>query len=231
MSDLHLEFHTEVPKLVRTAPVLILAGDIGFVHDIVFRDFIVYCSDTWESVVFVPGNHEFYARTHTYAQLDYEYDLFFGLFDNVVYLNNKFAVVNGVYVYGAVMWSPVDPWADAVPRKFVGLDVGAVSFEHLRGVERFMRQFATDRKLVVTHFPMTRQGTMDPKYEPQELLRTRYFANEWLKFLPDRAGTMFAHGHTHFKCDVMVDGARVVSNPWGYPVDQTGVCVEYVYRY
>lgn len=62
MSDLHLEFAGGPPRLTPAAPILVLAGDIGNPMQDSYRDFLGACARSWEHVVVVAGNHEFYNR-------------------------------------------------------------------------------------------------------------------------------------------------------------------------
>lgn len=62
MSDLHLEFGAGPPRLTPVAPILVLAGDISNPCQDVYRDFLADCARSWEHVVVVAGNHEFYNR-------------------------------------------------------------------------------------------------------------------------------------------------------------------------
>lgn len=62
VSDLHLEFGSEPPRLSPVAPILVLAGDIGNPFQESYRDFLADCARSWKHVVVVAGNHEFYNK-------------------------------------------------------------------------------------------------------------------------------------------------------------------------
>jgi predicted phosphodiesterase len=78
MSDLHLEFSPVFRPAQTDADVLILSGDI-LVVDYMFRseaspyyeraekfkDFLLYCVNNYEHVIYVMGNHE-----HYYSRFD-----------------------------------------------------------------------------------------------------------------------------------------------------------------
>ena len=220
VSDLHLEFHDMVPDIPRTAPYLILAGDIGQLHDVVFMDFVSYCSRTWDVVIFVPGNHEFYSTMNTYDELLQMYARFFRNFHNVHFLQDgAVARVEDTWIFGATMWPTVDPWRTRP--KIHGFQQSFASFDHFRALERFLRRQRTDKVVVVTHFPVTREGTSHPKYAEQSEAQKRYFANDWLKLLPEEyvRDVIFVSGHTHYSFDFVRKSARFVSNQWGYPED------------
>ena len=60
-SDIHTELSKKsYPEITPTTKYLILAGDIGKITTVNFKQFITYCSERWEKVLYVFGNHEFY---------------------------------------------------------------------------------------------------------------------------------------------------------------------------
>ncbi len=221
ISDLHLEFHDMVPDIPRVAPYLILAGDIGHLHDVIFADFIRHCSRTWEAVYFVPGNHEFYSSTSTYQELVNGYIRFFNTFHNVYFLQDgAIAHVDNVQLFGATMWPVVDPWKRRP--KIMGFHSTFASFDHFRALVRFLTtRNSSQPAIVVTHFPVTREFTSHPKYADQSDEQRRYFANNWLNLLPEALvrNVVFVSGHTHYSFDFVRKSARFISNQWGYPVD------------
>ncbi|MNW15034.1 hypothetical protein D3C71_2134120 [compost metagenome] len=53
---------------------------------------------------------------------------------------------------------------------------------------------------------------------PENLIAA--YANDWPELL-DKAD-LWVYGHTHVSADFLKNGCRVVSNPRGYPNQQTG---------
>jgi hypothetical protein len=210
-----------VPEIHRVAPYLILAGDIGHLHDIIFADFIKYCSRTWEAVYFVPGNHEFYSTTSTYQELLNGYIRFCRSFHNVYFLQDgAVGSVEDVQIFGATMWPVVDPWKKRP--KILGFQSTFASFDHFRALVRFLTtRNRSQPAIVVTHFPVTRELTSHPKYAAQSDIQRKYFANNWLNLLPEALvrDVVFVSGHTHYSFDFVRRSARFVSNQWGYPED------------
>lgn len=106
-SDIHLEFRNDVsgPALLKpVAPVLALAGDIGDPRRRDYRDFLAYCSRSWDAVFFVAGNHEFYAKrpvAQTLATLrDHA-----AAFHNVHFLERGRVDYDGVAFLGCTLWT------------------------------------------------------------------------------------------------------------------------------
>lgn len=66
-SDLHLEFGENSKwlkdnPLIPSADILVLAGDIGYLGDAIYRThpFWDWASQNYKQVIVVPGNHELY---------------------------------------------------------------------------------------------------------------------------------------------------------------------------
>lgn len=66
ISDIHLETHHNTSEsifkkiLKPSAPYLALCGDIGYPGTQLYEPFLKYCSDNFEHVFYIAGNHEFY---------------------------------------------------------------------------------------------------------------------------------------------------------------------------
>ena len=66
VSDIHLETHNNTSKeifksiLKPSAPYLALCGDIGYPGAQLYEPFLKYCSENFEHVFYIAGNHEFY---------------------------------------------------------------------------------------------------------------------------------------------------------------------------
>lgn len=66
VSDIHLETHYNTSKnifekiLKPSAPYLALCGDIGYPGTELYEPFLQYCSDNFEHIFYIAGNHEFY---------------------------------------------------------------------------------------------------------------------------------------------------------------------------
>lgn len=80
ISDIHLEWRYDQGAnfswLKPVAPILILAGDISIFGNgtkkyyTLFRKFLEYCSESFELIIYVPGNHEFYNEKQPALDID-----------------------------------------------------------------------------------------------------------------------------------------------------------------
>ncbi len=111
-SDLHLEFSDNFvgPALLRpAAPVLALAGDIGNPDRREYRDFLQYCSNHWDKVFVIAGNHEFYSMsahtTNTVACRLAQMQSIASAFPNVHFMHRDRVDYRGIAFLGCTLWT------------------------------------------------------------------------------------------------------------------------------
>jgi len=109
-SDVHLErgdiTKKDFPTIIQPCTeILALAGDIGDPFSTIFEEFIHYCSQRFQYVFFVSGNHEYYQ--HDIPSTDRCIDTLFGYYTNVIYLNNRTFTYKGVTFIGSTLWSEI----------------------------------------------------------------------------------------------------------------------------
>jgi hypothetical protein len=116
-SDLHLELgDTPFQHILKpVAPVLVLAGDVGRPDMENYRNLLRYCSDNWDDVFVVAGNHEFY-NTHPQSKWKWKTpDTLHKRLDlceavaakrpNVHFLNRRTVMRDGVAFMGCTLWT------------------------------------------------------------------------------------------------------------------------------
>lgn len=124
-SDLHLEFFPEgkatFEELLKpVAPILVLAGDIGYPGAQRTRDFIAWCSDRWQHVIWVFGNHEYYTlasrkkwqyltpeRLPTMDEREAATRVWLAALPNVHLLQGETIELEGIRFFGATLWSAI----------------------------------------------------------------------------------------------------------------------------
>lgn len=109
-SDVHLDYRdineTHFSQIIKkSAEILVLAGDIGNPFTKVFYNFIQYCSEQFQLVLFVPGNHESYGYTIEYSITHLSNLLC--RFNNVVFLNNSTYEIDDICFIGTTLWSHI----------------------------------------------------------------------------------------------------------------------------
>lgn len=104
-SDLHLEYYDKTPfplLLKPAAPVLALAGDLGYPGRRAYRDLLHYCSRNWAQVFVVAGNRELYCtqKKWTADLLLEQCAAMANKFPNVQFMNQTRAEFGGVTFLG-----------------------------------------------------------------------------------------------------------------------------------
>ena len=70
-SDIHLDKRTQIPGILTpSAPNLVLAGDIGNPGTGILENFFDWCSINYSTVIYVPGNHEYYLTLYDKSNID-----------------------------------------------------------------------------------------------------------------------------------------------------------------
>jgi predicted phosphodiesterase len=229
LSDLHLEFQGWTPPAA-TADVVVLAGDIHVGIEGLYwarRQF----PDT--SVVYVPGNHEFYGSdlSEMLAELRAEAHRL-----GIHLLDGEEIIIDRVRFLGATLWTDFELYGSephAVARAMTSAQQGMLDYrvirrlgsgllrpEDTRDINRAQVRWLAERlaessagpTVVVTH-NLPHQQSIHPKYAGDGLNPS--FASD-LSHLVHAPVSLWIHGHTHESMDYLIDDTRVVCNPRGY---------------
>lgn len=227
-SDLHLSFATYEPA-VTDADVVILAGDI----DIKSRG-VVWANDKFQCpVIYVCGNHEYYGGhiDHTLRKMKEAAAPYVHVLENETLIldQTRFLVTTAWTDYsstGDVVVSKRAAWecmndfavirADEGYRRLSPDDLIAKSKAAFAWLTQELEKPFDGQTVVVTHHAPVLDYVGDTL--PENLIAA--YANDWPELL-DKAD-LWVYGHTHVSADFLKSGCRVVSNPRGYPNQQTG---------
>jgi predicted phosphohydrolase len=238
-SDIHIESWNKFPQIPIMSKYLFLAGDIGTLYHPYFYNFLDYCSENWEKVFYISGNHEFYLKNKNFNELSFEYKYKLGeRYKNVFYLDNEFVSLNDdINVYGSTFWTH-PPFISKYEAQLYVNDYNWMSYfdenkGHVVDLDvYYVRQLAnncfnklqtylneTNKKtIVMTHFPPLRSETSHPKYLQEKKLINNYFA--WPDSTLDKLNLKniiaWISGHTHWTYDFKKNGTRFISNQIGY---------------
>ncbi|EJD48406.1 serine/threonine protein phosphatase [Auricularia subglabra TFB-10046 SS5] len=219
------------------APNLALLGDIGLAKHDGLYDFFEKQLRRFQRVFFVPGNHEYYgsspssamSRLQSFAdKMSSKQCKTFGEF--VLMHRKRYDLSPNVTILGCTLWSHIPSFAEDTVwrvlndfRQIEHWTVGSHNASHEADRAWLSRQLAAlktsgKRVLVLTHHAPTTPGTSEPRFEHEGNLPSHGFVTSLSeqKDLWDRPVTTWAFGHTHFNCDFIRDGIRVVANQRGY---------------
>lgn len=230
LSDLHCEFADFVPPDL-ACDVVVLAGDIH-----VKSKGAKWASESFSApVLYVLGNHEHYSGNldRTYSKLVASADKHVHVLENEVWEHA------GVQFLCATGWTSFDSTGDAVAASWCARD-RMNDFRAIRVGDQFRRLRPDDlvarnrqtrdwlaaqlsqpfngKRVVVTHHSPLMQFVTEQDVNPH--MRAAY-GNAWDSLLSFDID-LWIFGHTHCAVDEYVDGVRFVSNPRGYPSEETG---------
>lgn len=242
MSDLHLEFEDFRPT--EQADILMLNGDIC-VADYMdkseeskyyhkgqsFYNFFSYCTDRYEHVLYVPGNHEYYCGRYdkTVPTLKKTLD-----FDNLHILDNDCVDINGVRFIGTTLWTSVGnmnpiytevlkrcmndyrmiKYFDGTNyRKLQPYDTASMFARNVKFID--YASMGCDRVVVMSHHAPSHKS-VHPKYHNDTAMNTGYYSDLDNFILDHDRIMLWTHGHMHDCFDYSIGHTRVVCNPKGY---------------
>ena len=248
ISDIHLEHHITHPNIKPIAKYLFLAGDIGIInltHCCKIKKFFNYCSENWEKIYYVLGNHEFYQinkNTKSFENLINDYTHLCNEYPNIYLLNNsQQQILPGLNVYGTTLWtgnynfphniSPSRYLNDynmikinshSFPNLTIPLNenfINELSKNQLNLLEKYLKNInlTNTKTIVITHFPLLRQNTSNPKYLSQPDYLANYFSwNNIFNKLNCSNVIGWISGHTHWSYDITLNNNRFIANQYGY---------------
>jgi len=230
LSDLHLEFDNKI-KLQPKTNILILAGDIGNITKNGFKEFFDDISLKWKHIIYVLGNHEYYHSRKTFDKLNKSYHNFFNKYKNIHLLDNDYIIINDTLFIGTTMFPEVFVPYTACFKQIkmknennwtVPITTDYWNNLHKDGKNRLYQIIGNHRQIkkqvIITHYPLTREGTSSPIYKDDDFERKKNFANEMS--LPRELDFVNICGHTHYSFDFKKDNIRFISNQYGYDLSQ-----------
>lgn len=250
VSDVHLELRSGVPQLTPSAEILALCGDIGAPNQTAYEVFLRTASKNYKWVFLIAGNHEFYHAKKTPEELkDVIRDItekfpnITFLDDNAVTVNYGGAVKKSIRIFGSTLWSNTSAYVQQVKsimndyrrinqKVYVG---GGTLYRrsnispdntitwHLQAVEMLEREIEyckeADLRLVVLTHHLPSLELIHEDFRGDDATDSAYASNlDHLIFPPI---VFWAHGHSHRCGDTYINGVRIVSNPMGYPSENT----------
>lgn len=236
VSDLHSECMTPaeleeaLKTLQPTAPLLILAGDIGNLVDMPseanLQRVLDHCSRLWECVIYVLGNHEYYLPKDqrlpwkspslmTLAEADEVYGNLVSHWPNITLLSaGQFVMYKGVVLLGCTLWAdissiPNNLWGKLRDSRYAkrGEIISRYQYESQWLKDTIKHQRELGRPLmVITHFPPVGKSTQG---------WSSYFTGDLITTLDeDYLPKVWIYGHSHQAGVQQFKNCWLVSCPW-----------------
>ena len=224
ISDVHLNLwkykDTQILPIFSTlSPNLVLAGDIGDPDEPSLHRALDIVRHKYKRVLYIPGNHEFYARENgskkTPASVIDWFQKLDQQWDNFHFFYRRSEVVDGIRILGCTGWStsPKETeWAHRISQE------GKLDIEFLdRGIST-----SKEKCLIVTHYPCTLR-VLQPEFS-KKITQYDYAQNLEYLFRYPVDTWLFGHVHQRHRIEVpyssSMAGGGIVKlrcNPYGYP--------------
>jgi hypothetical protein len=240
VSDLHLECCEQghgVPDLGE-GDVLILGGDIlcarhfktnGKLHQ-VYDDFLQKCSDNFDYVLYIAGNHEAYGYNYegTWDVLKEHLPKGIHIFEN------DFVKIDDWIFIGGTLWTDFrngnalemmeaaqclnDYKTIRITPKYRKMnpdDTYAFHQNTKKYLQENLELFQNDKVWVLTHHAPSYQS-VHPKYRTSGIANGAYVSDLDDFIFNHPQIKYWSHGHTHTSFDYQIGECRVICNPRGY---------------
>lgn len=159
-----IQIYSRLPKIPVKTDYLFLAGNICDIEHPLFFRFLDDCSHKWKKTFYVPGNREYYSKTKTVNELDFEYNKqIYQRYNNVYFLNNRFAPLGShdspfknINVYGSISWYiPHYPVSNYPTKILDAIHVNKLAEISMNRMITYLNE-TTKKSLVVTYYPPVR---------------------------------------------------------------------------
>jgi Icc-related predicted phosphoesterase len=229
ISDLHFEFQADhgkafVESLSPDYDVVVIAGDMTMHKYGISEALRLFCNK-YRNVVFVPGNHEYYASDR--GRVNVSLRKAKAHFPNLHVLENDVAEIEGHRFLGTTMWFKRTMMTDLLAPSwsdFLSIH-GLFNWVYKQNEEalNFLQLEMKTGDIVVTHhLPSVRSVHEKYKYEQTNC----FYVCDVDDLIVRREPALWIHGHTHESNDYVIGKTRVVCNPYGYDkvvIDKHGV--------
>jgi len=229
MSDLHLECHRdggeEFFKRLRPDNVdgIILAGDILNLRDkehvkTTFERF----GEMYGTVVYTPGNHEYYGTTPAKGQAVLRSLRKTGIW--VLDEDARAVTIGHQRFVGGTGWFPcttfsVHPANQQRLGDYIHIrDIAAFPFEQNERLRAYLLDNLRSDDVLILHH-LAHNNSIAPSYKNDAF--NAFFLTGFDSIVEDVSPKLIVHGHTHTKMVWSAGGTTCVTNPLGYPGEES----------
>ena len=240
ISDIHLDINGNLtgPDILKpVGDILILAGDISSPLYHGLHKFLKWCSQRWNKVIFIPGNHEYYNGKGKFTMDDIEEKLKVVCQKNNIIFAQKSVIPlrPDLHLLACTLWSNIKGAEYTVRHRMNDFSMipdmniekwKKTYIDHVNWLEECIDKYEGNVVVVTHHAPLL-YGTANPFYEGT--LGNQAYASDLGYLVAKTKGWIF--GHTHHYTDIThprdpedreKGGVPVLSNPCGYWHEKTG---------
>lgn len=237
VSDLHLEYYDKIhfnDFIIPKASNLIIAGDIGYQHLDNYNTFMESCSESFDKVFMVLGNHDYYnyksKEILTMEDIETNIKTIIEKYNNIHLLHNDVYEFNDYVILGTVLWSNIpfnmakyvqnniNDYNYIYDDKLKPITPNKINYLHYKNVEwleKMIGKYLNKKIIVITHH-LPSFKLISPKYYNN--LFNCAFATD-LEYLMKDNVLYWCCGHTHTSCSTVINNCKLFVNPKGYPIN------------
>ena len=205
ISDIHLEKGYKrifnINKNMTDRPYLILLGDIGYVNQNIYKEFLYDMSDRFDKVFLLSGNHEYDGKKNV-EEVNLEIENICQNKNNLLFLQQKTFKIcdkDNIVLAGCTFWSKLPK----LKYKY--------HLEDKKWLYKTIKNNPINNYIVATHHCPLFQ-CLNSKYY---LKTSDYFATDQSELLKEHNLLLWIHGHSHFNKDINIYDKWVLSNQYG----------------
>ena len=231
-SDLHIEYKNNelvdpLTIITPSADYLILAGDIGsFYKYEQLHKFIYILSKYYKSIIYVPGNNEYYTQIgfepKSMDELLQNFKRVSSYINNLYILDRACIKIGDICIAGCTLWSNPTVYIPKFIVRINSINTNMYIQKHekdlayIKYIIKYCQTFNL-KLLLVTHYCPT-YSLINPLKSTNKYI-SMYVSNLDFLHTKDQIHT-WVYGHTHANFNVITDkGTRLVTNQVGKPKD------------
>jgi len=224
-SDVHLEHLTKNDiknlNIIKNAPYLILAGDIGYPRDEIYDYFLSMMSLVFDHVFIIAGNHEYFSTEEDLVdKIDDIIRNKLNKYNNITYLQNEIYKIpkSDIIIFGGTLWTDIKKSEEKMVFNTIGDYKYILNFtpdkprnmhKHaIKKLEEYIEMYPNNKFIVISHH-MPKKMLIDPKY--RNAINNSAYASD-VKIADNKNIIKWICGHTHTKTEI----GKYLINPIGY---------------
>ena len=203
LSDLHIEkgFRRviNINKNFRERPYLILSGDIGYVNEKNYQDFLYDISSRFEKVFIVAGNHEYDNNKKSIEEINVDIQDICNGKNNLIFLQQKtfkICEARNIILAGCTLWSKLPKSR----RKY--------HLQDKKWLHDTLENDTINNYVIATH-----HSPIHPHIKIRK--NAHYFSSNQTALLKKNNLIMWIHGHNHVNKDRILYNTLITTNQYG----------------
>jgi hypothetical protein len=203
LSDLHIEKGFQrvinINKNLRERPYLILSGDIGYVNEKNYQDFLYGISTRFDKVFIVAGNHEYKNNTKSIEEINVDIQDICNGKNNLIFLQQKtfkICETRNIILAGCTLWSNLPKSR----RKY--------HLQDKKWLHNILENDTINNYVFITH-----HSPILPNLKIRK--NTHYFSSNQTGLLKKNNLIMWIHGHNHINKDIIMYNTLITTNQYG----------------